>query len=247
MTVLKAFVCLIVVSELVFSGIASAETGSGNVSGNFKINSVEPNGSSEYTIDYDYPKEVVTGSNLTVTVTLEINSLRGLKLFLTDYRIDVFVSIPRKLVAHGQNLGGERYLYEGAHWGPRKIVMPINASGAGVMPGQTIAANISIGFLANVWLDYPISYYSPDSGTEAVGNVVISNRSSSPPLPYFVPVLVALGLALLGVYFLKSRQFFDRWRHSILSGQDTVSGSSAENRHDGPSGGRSRPLLAFQT
>jgi hypothetical protein len=154
------------------------------VSGSFSAGVVEEDGVSNYTIRYTYPERVIVGTNLTVTATLEVNALTGLKAYIRHYRFDVFAFVSGTLVSRATSASDAfaTPLYAGAHWGPQRLLMPINSTNAGVRPDETVQANVTLSFLADVYHDFPISSFSSEAGRSTIGTVILTSPSGQTAL-----------------------------------------------------------------
>ena len=186
-------------------------------SGSFSAGVVEHDGVSNYTIHYSYPGRIIVGSNLTVTATLEVNTLTGLKLYIRHYRFDAFVFASGTLVSHATNASDifASPLYSGAHWGPRTLLMPINSTNAGIKPGDTVQANVTLSFLTDVYHDFPISSFSSEAGRSTIGSVVLASPGGQTTTAYeeaavVVAVSSAVVIYVLGRRFLSKRSSLPR-------------------------------------
>ena len=153
-----------------------------------------------YTVRYSYPTTVKIGTNLTIQILMVVDQLTGLRTYLQDYGVVVTLNIdathtPTKTV---HIFPGSDFLYQGAHWGPVSVSLPLNDLNTGVGVGQENRANLTITFADYVWLVSPVLNYVPESGSKAVGTVTIQNPSPSPGLGSYLPYLaVAVGIALV--------------------------------------------------
>lgn len=184
--------------------VAGAAAQSTVVSGSFVVTNRNPNGTSMYTVDYRYPSAVTVGANLTVTVTLEVNELSGLKLYLDNYSayVTLFDASGHFLATKGlaanvyttvSALTQTRYLYPGSHWGPVNVTVPVLASATGLAPGQSELGNLSIAIFTSVWYDHPVSTHYVETGNKEVGTLNLT-RPQSVAVPAPFPTLVVLGV-----------------------------------------------------
>lgn len=176
-------------------------------------------GTSQYTVHYSYPDHIDIGpggANITVVLTVTVDSLTGLKLFVRDYTLDVLVTGPNGTIAHGQNssaFGSSsaalRNFHTGARIGPVAVQAPINT--LSIHPGQTVAADVSVGLISIVWHDFPSLVYLSEGGSQIVGKVDLS----VPPAPiaaetYLIPGLILGAAAASIVLFYVRRASFRR-------------------------------------
>src|SRR6266571_2062188 len=174
-------------------------------SGSFELSNQDTYGTSMYTIRYSYPATVNIGTNLTIQILVVVDQLTGLKTYVQDYGAVVTLNIdathtPTKTVHIHP---GSDFLYQGAHWGPVNVSLPLNELNTGVGVGQEYGANLTIAFADYVWLTSPVLNYAPESGSKAVGTVTIQNQSPSTDLGLYLPYLaVAVGIALVLISIL---------------------------------------------
>ena len=101
--------------------------------------------------------------------------------------------------------------------------MPINAPTIASGPGQSITANVSIGFLANVWYDFPVYQSFPESGSQVIGTVLIVNENGLGLAIIILPLLVIV--AVFSIAYLKRDRLFGskrlRLRESKSQAEDS--------------------------
>lgn len=169
------------------------------VSGSFQLSFTNTDGTSEYTILYRYPLSVVLGSNFTIQVTVFVDMLSGLKLYLIDYGLTVSIFGSSGQVAMKQVLSNPgMYLYAGSHWGPMNISIPISGPDFQNAQGDSNIANVSLQFVGDVWYDIPVNWHYYDSGTRGIGNITIES-SVGRIFPIAVVVTSASILAIVGI------------------------------------------------
>jgi hypothetical protein len=174
-------------------------------SNSFQLTFVNPDGTSEYTIVYSYPDIIQFNTNFTVQVTIFVTMLRGLKLYLVDYglTLSVFDSQGGGVIKQIIGTPGS-YLYEGSHWGPLNVSIPINSSDVQMEPGNTIHANISLQFIGDVWYDRPINWHYYDSGTRSIGNISIIQTRNSTSGSYSILILATIVVSAAGIIAVTS-------------------------------------------
>lgn len=179
-------------------------------------------GNGTYTVSYSYPSVMSLGSNFTTQVSLQVNELNGLQVYVEKYQVMVQV-----LVANGQGaagtVGDSAQLYPGAIWGPKNVTIPITQQVTGSATGS-FNASVSITLATTVRVDYPVLEDHFHSASQVVGNLVIeSNPSGSGSaggnlnitsglgyLPYLIvgvgAVLVFVGVFLPQLFPAKHRE-----------------------------------------
>jgi len=197
---------------------------SGVISGTFVLSNQDPNGTSMYTVHYSYPATLSLGTNFTIQIIVIIDQLSGLKTYLQDYGAIVTLNIdanhiPTKTV---HVYPGNNFLYQGAHWGPVNISLPLDQQNTGVGIAQESKANVTVIFADDVWLGSPILNFAPESGRKVVGTVTILGQSQSGDYEQYVPYAAVVGgVALLLISVVLGR----KGKHTRTS--SPVSDSSA--------------------
>jgi len=196
-------VCALSLLMIPTLAVSSVETKSGS----FAIEFQNAAGKSQYTLIYAYPAEVSIGQNLTITTTLEVNDLTGVKLYVSNYQVSALVHSPgEQVVARTVSSNSGRILYPGGHFGPINITIPLRASDFGLASGQTTEANLSIGFVVQVWYDFPVENFFTDTGSRDVGTVRIVNQASSSPGSGSYVVASAVLVAIVAAALLGTRR-----------------------------------------
>jgi len=179
----------------------------GEVTGSFAIMRSSDQGSSAYTVIYRYPSVVPPGRNATFTIIVEVDSLTGLKAYLISYGVSVSLSLPSGTLFAQLNQSTPR-LYQGSHWGPVNITIPLGQSasvGGGV-------GNVTITFFGDVWYDNPILFDYPESGAHTVGALAVGSGgpSGSSLNPLFLTALAGGAAAILALVAALGRRLFRR-------------------------------------
>jgi len=209
-TMLRRFlpVLLIAVLLLPFQSISAAvltTSGSSQVGNNINF------GTTSYSLEYSYPSTAEVGTNLTIAVTLHVDSLTGLAEYIDDYQLLVTVFIGSKpLFGNVSSLPGSNFLYPGASWGPQNITIPLTPEDTGLAQGASTNATLSMTLSDYVFIGLPFYYFTPepqmqgDAGSLIVSYPAASTASSSTTnqtsanTPTFVPyVLLASGAVLM--------------------------------------------------
>jgi hypothetical protein len=155
-----------------------------------------------YSIYYSVPSEAQTGSNLNVTVMLVVNTLTGLKGFVQDYSLTALLAFPNgRVVGNSVNVSGiaHQRLYPGGRWGPLNISISVTEQKTGMTAGQTMLANVTVGFVASVWNEVPVGVFTQEAGTGGAGSILVKDSSASTNSGSFVLpfILVVVGTLLL--------------------------------------------------
>ncbi len=176
---LLSVVCILAL--LLISGAPESHAQGGAASGSFTLSISNNQGTSDYLVEYSYPTEGLVGRNLTVTVTIVLVQLTGLKLFMDNYSATAYLTGPNGgfLASGSVNPGASRVrIYPGGHWGPVNITLPLLPSKTGIPAGGSAEANLTISILTSVWYDEPLTTDFPDSGSKTVGSVLVRDQTA---------------------------------------------------------------------
>jgi hypothetical protein len=216
-TLFVLFISILLLSPMPALGASSSagqQQGAPIVSGSFSVSSVQDDGTAQYTLRYAYPQRATVGTNLTVAATLEVSRLTGLLIYFRHYRVDVSVFLGGKLAARAQNVSDplSAPLFQGGHWGPQNLVMSVSENSFGIRPGETLPANISLSFVGDVYHDFPVSNYTPESGSRTIGSVSIVDPPAVGGEPNTSTFLVLLAIAtaltvvaVIAILYLRKR------------------------------------------
>lgn len=199
-----------------FLFVTSQTLGAEADSGTVLLRSGTDYGSGSYSVVYNYPSTVQTGSNLTIQMTLYVDNLTGEEAYLATYRLVVTVSIDASHVLSGSanltnvNQAATTYypIYPGGHWGPVNVTIPLTASNTGISPGNTRQANVSIALQDEVWIDFPVNLQFPESSLGSAGPITIQGSGQQGlSLQAIEPfLLIAGGLLIVGIALLVFRE-----------------------------------------
>lgn len=178
-------------------------------SGALQLSNTLGNGNTAYTVQYSFPSTADVGTNLTVTLTLHVDSLTGLIEYLYAYRlvVDVFVG-PNELngsVSSGSGVGagnllGSSHLYAGSSWGPSNVTIPLTAANTGLAQGASTNSTVIITLEDSIYEGYDSSEPSTQG---AAGSLVIQNPAAAAgqtdyqTQTYFLYAGLAFGAALM--------------------------------------------------
>ncbi len=102
-------------------------------------------GTTAYSVDYSYPVMAEVGSNLTIAVSLHVNSLSGVIEYIGGYGFDVYVYIGTQLVGKDSIIGPQNaHLYPGGTWGPNNATIPLTEGNTGLAEGQSANATVTV-------------------------------------------------------------------------------------------------------
>ncbi len=139
-------------------------------------------GSTSYSVKYSYPSTAEVGTNLTISVTLHVNSLTGLVEYITGYGLvaDIFMGNQhlQGSVSSGQN---SPFLYPGSNWGPENITIPLTADNTGLSIGASANATVSMTLEDTVYFGgQQLNVYITEPGMQgAAGSLVVQNAVTS--------------------------------------------------------------------
>jgi hypothetical protein len=185
--------------------MARAETKSGG----FMVSFSNLSGGGTLTILYSYPAEARADTNLTVKATIEVNHLSGLTLYLRNYYLSAIVSGP-KSGAVVETVKGDTFLFEGSHWGPENISIPLTSHDLSLSPGETSSGNVSIQFFGDVWYyDYRTqsNFHLLERGGQTIGTIQITSQTQLTQ-NFLIPggiAAILIGLAAVALLLRKTK------------------------------------------
>jgi hypothetical protein len=138
-------------------------------------------GVTTYSVDYSYPSIAQVGSNLTIALTLDVDSLTGLVEYVFNYALVVDVSIGQN-VLNGSiySSNGAPFLYPGATWGPNNVTIPLTQDDTGLSPGASANASVTITQEDTLWWGGQLSIFHTEPAMQgSAGNIVIQNPAES--------------------------------------------------------------------
>jgi hypothetical protein len=160
-----------------------------STSGSVSLGNILPSGVTSYTVDYTYPSTATVGTNLTISLTLHVNSLSGNIEYVTNYKLLEFLYIGSQLVGNSaiKSPLNASYLYAGASWGPNNVTIPLTAANTGLATGQSANASLSITMQDEVFYATTVyvGYYQSEPAMEGqageflIQNVVPSSSTST--------------------------------------------------------------------
>ncbi len=174
-------------------------------------------GTSEYTINYKYPSTVNLGENLTVTVTVIVNELTELKLYLFDWGMQSIVNNP-----DGQPISQQLsvaqlndFMYPGSHWGPANITIPISQQNFSLTAGQSYNTSLTLNWIADVEYDRPYSYHFYENDQHVIGNVTVVDNVQSKSVGsgsdyYLVIAIIGIAVAAVAVWLVLGKRLTNK-------------------------------------
>ena len=195
---------IIILSSLMVPSIPRASAYSKSWAKDF----VESSGKSNYTLTLNSPDVVQSGSNWTLTTTLNIDYMDRYKTFLFYSTILITIETPdghqvKKSLAFGHYPIGEfpERIYPGGRWGPNNVTIDLSQEGKDLnpSPGRTNEAKIYITASVAEFLFQPFraeqlpqttyQTFSMDAGTV---QIVSQGGAESNLLPYMLGAAVAV-------------------------------------------------------
>jgi hypothetical protein len=153
-----------------------------NASGTATLGNSLQYGNTSYSVKCSYPPTAVVGSNLTITVTLHVNSLTGLVEYITNYGLvaQVFVG-SQVLEGSALSTANATFLYPGSSWGPFNITIPLTANNTGLAKGDSANATLGITLRDSVFYSAPqLNVYVTEPAMQGVaGGLLIENPATS--------------------------------------------------------------------
>ncbi len=169
---------------------------------------VEGSGKSNYTFTLSAPDVVQSGSNWTITTTLNIDGMDRYKTFLFYATVLITIEIPdgqqvKKSISFGHYPIGEfpDRIYPGGRWGPNDITVNLAQEGKEInpQPGETKEAKIYVTVSLAEFLYQPFraeqlpqttyQTFSMDAGSV---QIVSNSGTVSDFLPYLIGAAVAV-------------------------------------------------------
>lgn len=178
----------------------------------FEVTSQSYLGYAQLTTSYNVSATAAVGTNLTVSAVVSVDNLTGSEQYVRDYVLLVILLCDDHSVnsSLGSPTPTQRYLYQGARWGPLNFTIPLTQGDTGLSPGQGANASITLRLVTDISYDSPgyrLSGYSPVFG-DGSSFVEIQDPGSqqlattgqpNPALPLLPSLLVGGGLLLLAV------------------------------------------------
>jgi len=199
---------------LVSTALVQPASGQG-FSKQFEVTSQTYLGYVQLDVSYNASSTAVVGTNLTVSATVSVENLTGSELYVRDYVMvaTLLCNDRSENTSLGSPLPTQRYLYQGASWGPFNVSIPLTEADTGLLPGQVTDATLTLNLITDIYFDSPgdspvghsYSGYTPlfgdgitlvqvqDPGSQQTTTAV----SASPSFPLLPSLLVGSGVLLL--------------------------------------------------
>jgi hypothetical protein len=153
-----------------------------DTSGTVQLGNALQYGNTSYSVKYSYPSTAEVGTNLTITVTLHVDSLTGLVEYTTNYGLvaELFVG-SQHLEGSVSSTQNATFLYPGSYWGPNNITIPLTANNTGVVQGESENATLSITLRDSVYYGgQQLNVVTTEPRMQGlVGSLVIQNSVTS--------------------------------------------------------------------
>lgn len=171
------------------------------VSGSYNLTLSNYAGVSEYTIDYRYPATVNVGQTFNVTVTVLVDELTELKLYVYDWGVVSTLNSPAGPPVSDQMTinNAYHYLYAGSHWGPVNVSIPITSGNFSVTSGKSYVSSVDLEWIADVQYDRPYNWHFYESNVTDLGNVTLLNQAQSGASNIFLHTYLEVGGVIFGV------------------------------------------------
>jgi hypothetical protein len=149
----------------------------------FHVTSQSYLGYVQFTVSYDTSGTAIVGANLTVSAVVSVDNLTESEDYVRDYvmvatllcddhSVNTSVGSPEPI---------QRFLYQGAEWGPLEFSIPLTEADTGLSPGQSANASVTLNLITDVYYDSPgyrLSGYSPIFG-DGSAFVVVSDPGTA--------------------------------------------------------------------
>jgi hypothetical protein len=186
-----------------------------SLSKQFEVTSQSYLGYVQLDASYNASSAAVVGTNLTVSATVSVENLTGSELYVRDYvMLATLLCNDRSVNASaGSPLPTQRYLYQGASWGPFNVSIPLTEANTGLSPGQAANATLTLSLITDIYYDspgdspvgYSYSGYTPLFGDgitivqvqDPGGQQAVTAASTGPSVPLLPSILVGTGVLLL--------------------------------------------------
>jgi hypothetical protein len=175
-------ILVILLGVMVFlTPIQNAQAAVQVTSGAVQLSNTLSVGDTAYSVDYSYPSIAQVGSNLTIALTLDVDSLTGLVEYVFNYGlvVDVFVG-QNVLTGSIYSTNGAPFLYPGATWGPNNITIPLTENNTGLSPGASANSSVTIMLEDTLWWGGQLSILHTEPAMQgSAENIVIQNPAES--------------------------------------------------------------------
>jgi hypothetical protein len=213
--VLFAALAVLVLTSLGSSAHAEETSGTVQLGNSLKY------GDTSYSVDYTFPAAAQVGTNLTIDVTLHVDSLTGLLQYISAYVLSAKVFVGNQQINGSVSLTQDKnFLYPGQTWGPYNITIPLSENDTGLAKGEEANATVGIILQDSVFNGSPYNVLSTEPPMEgAAGSLLIVNPTTSALtnhsiagqggetyLPYFLLTGAGLVVVLAAAFWLRARK-----------------------------------------
>jgi hypothetical protein len=178
---LKQILVILLGAVVFLAPIQNAQAAVPVTSGTVQLSNTLSVGDTAYSVDYSYPSIARVGSNLTVALTLHVDSLTGLVEYLFNYGLVVDVSIGQNEFNGSIYSGnGAAFLYPGATWGPNNVTVPLTEENTGLSPGTSANASVAIMLVDTLWWGGQLAIFHTEPAMQgSAGSLLIQNPAQT--------------------------------------------------------------------
>ncbi|MDG6979166.1 MAG: hypothetical protein JRN58_08815 [Nitrososphaerota archaeon] len=152
---------------------------------------------SNYTVYYTMPQVIQAGVETNMSFFVYVTVLSGWKIQSQTQILTIIINTPTTQVVT-EKAQNNVTLYQGGRWGPFNMAFDINASQAGLAPGQATNATVFGNLVVYEALDDPVSPFVHDSGaTFKLADVQIAAGGRTAPSANRLLTSVFLGGAVV--------------------------------------------------
>jgi hypothetical protein len=148
-----------------------------STSGSVQLGNTLQYGATAYSVEFSYPSTAEVGTNLTIALTLHVDSLTGLVEYIYNYQLiaKVFVGA-NALDGNASMANNGTFLYPGSSWGPNNVTIPLTAENTGLAKGASANATVSVTLMDGVYYGGGLVVFNSEPAMEgAAGSLAIRN------------------------------------------------------------------------
>jgi hypothetical protein len=148
-----------------------------STSGSVQLGNTLQYGATAYSVEFSYPSTAEVGTNLTIALTLHVDSLTGLVEYIYNYQLIAKVFIgANALDGNASMTNNGTFLYPGSSWGPNNVTIPLTAENTGLAKGASANATVSVTLMDGVYYGGGLVVFNTEPAMEgAAGSLVIGN------------------------------------------------------------------------
>jgi hypothetical protein len=151
-----------------------------DTSGSVQLGNALQYGATAYSVEYSYPSTAEVGTNLTIALTLHVDSLTGLVEYIYNYQLITKVFVGTNALNGIVSMANNgTFLYPGSSWGPNNVTIPLTADNTGLAIGASANATVSVSLMDEVYYGGGLVFYNTEPAMEgAAGSLAIRNPVS---------------------------------------------------------------------